>query len=494
MKKELFTRGIPLIIIVIFISVFAVLYYQPAATDRLPDDSINQDRSILTLRDLNRAFIDIAAKVKPTVVTVSTERLLSVRQGNPFGLPFSNDPFLDFFFGPRQKQDQSQERQYRQEGLGSGVIVSSDGQILTNNHVVRGADSIYVRTYDGKRYKAKIVGVDSKTDIAVLKIDARSLPAITIGDSDKLQVGEIVMAIGSPMSVNLAYTVTQGIVSAKGRSNVGLADYEDFIQTDAAINQGNSGGPLVNLDGDLVGINTAIVSQSGGFQGIGFAIPSNMATGVMKSLIADGKVIRGWLGVSIQDINEQIAGALGLSSAGGTLGGDVSPNSPASEAGIEAGDVITALDKRRISNSAQLSSQIAVTAPGTRVTLTILRDDREMDINVKLGELPGETAQVPDSGEIEQRLGFAVKTLTRELAGNYGLDRVLSGVVVTSIDPAGNAYQAGLREGDLIRSINKERITSEDQFYAKIKNMKKGDTVLLRITRQDRAFYIAFTF
>jgi serine protease Do len=446
-----------------------------------------QDRPINTLRDLNKAFIDIVAAVKPTVVTVSTERVITAHGMTPFG----NDPFLDFFFGPQNHQEMPQQ-EYRQQGLGSGVIVGADGLVLTNNHVVQDADSIFVRTFDGKKHTAKIVGTDPKTDIAVLRIDARDLPYITTGNSDDLQVGEIVLAIGSPMSENLAYTVTQGIVSATGRSNVGLADYEDFIQTDAAINPGNSGGPLINLDGQLVGINTAILSRSGGSQGIGFAVPSNMATRIMNSLISTGKVIRGWLGVSIQDVSEQIAGAMGLKEPSGALVGDVLADSPAGRAGVEAGDLITAMDGKEIKNSAQLRNEVASTAPGTNVDLTILRDEREKAITVTLGELPTDIAQVPGGQEMDQLLGFTVETLTPTLAQRYAINKDLTGVIITSVDPQSAAGQAGLREGDLIRSVNKQPVETKQQFAAQMAGKKQGDTILLRVFRQGNGFFAAF--
>lgn len=451
-----------------------------------------QDRPIMTLRDLNRAFIDLAAQVKPTVVTVSTERILTLRQRSPFGSPFANDPFFDFFFGPRDNRQQPREREYRQEGLGSGVIVSKDGYILTNNHVVTNADSIYVGLYDGRRHSAIVIGTDPQTDIAVLKIDTDNLPFITIGNSDSLQVGEIVLAVGSPMSENLAATVTQGIVSAKGRSNVGLADYEDFIQTDAAINPGNSGGPLVNLDGALVGLNTAIVSRSGGFQGIGFAVPSNMAMRVMNSLIAEGRVVRGWLGVSIQDIDETIARAMKLPQTTGALVGDVTDDSPAARAGLEAGDLIVSVDGRTIQNSSQLRNQIAATAPGSTVSLGIIRNDRSMTVSVRLGELPSEFARGGVTTDIQDLLGFSAQTINSDLARRYNIDSRATGVVVTSINSESEAYAAGLREGDLIRSVDRQRIQSADQFYTIVNEKKRGDSVLLRVIRGGNAFFMAF--
>ncbi|UCD63164.1 MAG: DegQ family serine endoprotease [Candidatus Zixiibacteriota bacterium] len=446
-----------------------------------------QDRPITTLRDLNRAFTEIAGDVTPAVVTVSTEKTLRLRQN-----PLFPDPFLDFFYGPDRRRE-PEEREFRQQGLGSGVIVSPDGNILTNHHVIADADSIYVRTLEGRRYPADVIGSDSKTDIAVLKIDATDLPIVKIGNSDDLQVGELVLAVGSPMSENLAHTVTQGIVSAKGRSNIGLADYEDFIQTDAAINPGNSGGPLVNLDGELIGINSAIVSRTGGFQGIGFAVPSNMAIGIMNSLLSSGKVVRGWLGVLIQDIDEDLSAALKLSSQGGALVGDVVPDSPADRAGFEPGDVITQMNDRKITSSAQLRNNVAATAPGTEVTFEVYRDAGSRRLSAVLGELPSEvTAGGAETG-LEDLLGFSVRSLTPDLARQYSINPNLSGAVVTSIDPASSAYRADLRQGDLIRSVNRRQVDSAERFYGLLEAAERGQTVLLRVHRNENTFFIAFT-
>lgn len=450
-----------------------------------------QNRPIVTLGDLNKAFVDLAAMVKPAVVTVSTERIHTY-QSSPFGNPFSNDPLFDFFFGPRGQRQQPQEREYKQRGLGSGIIVSDDGYVLTNNHVVDQADTIFVHTADGVSHDARVIGVDPKTDVAVLKIDSRDLDYIKIGDSDKLQVGEIVLAIGSPMSENLAQTVTQGIVSATGRSNVGLADYEDFIQTDAAINPGNSGGPLVNLNGELVGINTAIASRSGGFQGIGFAVPSNMAMRVMNSLISNGRVVRGWLGVSIQNVSETMVNAMGLKDMEGALVGDVLPDSPAGTAGLEAGDVIVGVDGQRVGNTAQLRNLIAGTAPGTDVTLQVVRNSKPLKVTATLAELPGDEGAVVSDRGLEDILGFSYKTVDRDLARRFDIDAVQTGAVVTSIDQSSAAYAAGLREGDLIQSAERSRVRTGEDLVRILSSKREGDTVLLRILRTGGGFFVAF--
>ncbi len=456
-----------------------------------------KDRPITTLRDLNNAFIEIAEAVNPTVVTVFTEKVYKVRETlSPFSF-FFDDPFRDFFgddffSGPRQRRQAPQEREYRQQGLGSGVIVSDEGYILTNNHVIANADTIYVRTIDERTIAAKVIGADPKTDIAVIKVDAKNLPVIKKGDSDKLRVGEWVLAIGSPLSANLAHTVTQGIVSAKGRSNVGLADYEDFIQTDAAINPGNSGGALVNLDGELVGINTAIASRSGGFQGIGFAVPINMAESVMASLIKSGKVVRGWLGVSIQDVNETMAKAMNLKNTEGALVGEVVNDSPAQKAGFKDGDVIIEMDGKKIRNASQLRNAVAATAPGTAVKLKIWRDGEERTLEVTLGELPADDKAPQIKQSLQELLGFSVTAMSRDLAEQYNLDANLKGVVVTAIDQASSAFRAGLREGDLIRSVNRKRVQDVADFNAALAGVKKSDTLLLQVARRTGSFYVAF--
>jgi len=419
----------------------------------LAETTSDRTRPLMTLKDLNQAYIDIANEVRPAVVTVSTERMIPVST-----LPFFQDPLLNFFFNNGQKQELPRQQEYHQKGLGSGVIMNADGVILTNNHVVEGADSIYIRTYDGRRFDATVLGTDPQTDIAVIQVQAENLPSIPVGNSDDLQVGEIVLAVGSPMSESLAFTVTQGIVSAIGRSNVGLADYEDFIQTDAAINPGNSGGPLVNLDGTLVGINTAIVSHSGGFQGIGFAVPSNMAIHVMNSLVSEGKVVRGWLGVSIQDISEAIASAMNLAMTHGALVGEVVSGSPADIANLKAGDVITHVDGHPVENTSQLRNMVASARPGTSVEITIVRDGRNQTLSVTLGELPGTMQQASADQEMNRLLGFSVGDVSTDPARQSQPDADHSSVVVTTIDPSSNAYRAGLRQGDLIREIDRHGI------------------------------------
>lgn len=452
-----------------------------------------EDQGIRTLNDLNRAFVSLAKSVNPSVVTVSTERVYRVRQDRLS--PFFRSPFDDFFedfFGRRQPRQEPEEREYRRSGLGSGVIVSTEGYIITNNHVIDNADTIRVTMMDRRVFPATVVGTDPQTDIAILKIEGQNLPAIPLGNSDDLEIGEWVLAIGSPLSVELAHTVTSGIISAKGRTGVGLAEYEDFIQTDAAINPGNSGGALVNMNGELIGINSAIATRTGGFQGIGFAVPVNMARSVMESLLEHGEVIRGWLGVYIQDIDELMAQAMDLPVNEGVLVSDVQENSPAQAAGLQQGDVIIRLENKQIFSQSQLRNEVASRLPDTTVKLTVIRDGRERTIDVKLGRLePEEMAVAPDT-DFDELLGFRVTNLTEEIAGRYGLDRSRTGVVVTDIQRNSTAARQGLREGDLITQVNRQRVENVNQFYENVRGMQRGDTILLNVTRENRNIFLAF--
>ena len=453
---------------------------------------------IQSLKSLNEAFVQIAESATPSVVTIFTEKTVNRRVVSPFD--FFGRSFDDFFGRPFNGFDTPQRtpgngRKEVQQGIGSGVIVTNDGYILTNNHVIDGADVVYIRTFDNRKIDAKVVGKDSKTDLAVIKVNANNLKPIQLGDSDKLRVGEWVIAIGSPLGENFARTVTQGIVSAKGRANVGLADYEDFIQTDAAINPGNSGGPLVNVNGELVGINTAIASRTGGFEGIGFAVPSNMARKVMTALITTGKVARGYLGVTIQNIDEDIAKAMHLKAGEGALVGTIVEGSPAAKAGLKTGDVIVDFNDRKVTGSMELRNAISSQLPGSTVKLRVLRNGTITLFQVRLEEQPARSVAASTTKEQEKIpaiFGFRAEALTAETAKKLNMNPAVGKVVITAIDSGSNAYFAGLRTGDIILSLNRRKINSLAEYNALCKDIKSGDLLFLLIERRGNNLYIAF--
>jgi serine protease Do len=436
------------------------------------------------------AFSEMVKVISPLVVNISTSKtLLKKDSSSPH---FFDGPFKDFF------EPFNMPRKWKEQSLGSGVIVSPDGYIITNNHVVEKSDEIKVTLFDKQVYTGKIVGIDPKTDLAVIKIPAKNLPAIKWGNSDGLNVGEFVLAFGNPFS--LGHTVTMGIVSAVGRANVGIADYEDFIQTDAAINPGNSGGPLVNVKGELVGINTAIFSRTGGYQGIGFAVPSNMAQSVMTQLINDGKVTRGWLGVTIQNFTPELAKEFGLKKAAGALVTDIFDGSPAEQAGLQRGDVILEVNDKKISNVEGLRNLVAQSKVGSKITIKILRSDKTMVLDVVIAEFPRDLthAQSQESdqnddimtGEANTLAGFTVMELTRNIAKQLDISKNEKGVVIVKIDPYSIAEDAGLKKGDVIQEINKKRIDSVGDFNKVRKSIREGDTALLFINRNGNKFYI----
>jgi len=439
------------------------------------------------------SFAPVVKRVSPSVVNIYTAK--TVRQ-NPQMSPLFDDPFFRQFFGvpfesiPRERQERS---------LGSGVILSEDGYIITNNHVVDGADEIKVALADEKTiYDATIVGTDPQTDIAVIKVDAKKLPAITLADSDQLEVGDTVLAIGNPFGVG--QTVTTGIVSAKGRGGMGIADYEDFIQTDASINPGNSGGALVDIEGRLVGINQSIISRSGGNQGIGFAVPINLARYVMERIISDGKVTRGYLGVMIQPVTPDLAKEFKLPENTGALVGDVTPKSPAAEAGLKEGDVIVEFNHKKVTDSRHLRLMAAQTAPGTRVPVKVLRDGKEETFTVKLGELSaeglakagGRSGGLRRSAQPDVLDGVTVDDITAQTRRQFNLPGGLEGAVVVDVDAGSPAAMAGLRPGDVILEINRQRVTSADEAV-RLSEQIKSDRVLLRVWSGGGSRYIVVT-
>ena len=439
--------------------------------------------STTALNALGNAFADVAEKVNPAVVTISTETVVSGRQRSPF----SGSPFEDFF-----RRMYPQEG-FKQQGLGSGVLVQSDGIILTNNHVIENADDIVVRLIDGREFAAEVKGRDPRTDLAVISIDASSLPSVNLGNSDEIRVGQWVLAVGSPLGEQFAHTVTAGIVSAKGRTGVGLTQYEDFIQTDAAINPGNSGGALVNLKGELVGINTAIASRSGGNIGIGFAVPANLAKKVMNDILSKGKVVRGWLGVGIRDLTSEIADMYELQSTDGILIREVFADGPAESAGIEAGDIVVEVSGRKVRNTTELSTLIGSTEPGTSLKLTVIRDGNKKNVSVTLAEYPEDGAQF---ASVENRsvesLGMQVETLANQHRSQYNLRSRDQGVVITALASGSIGTRAGLQEGDLIAKINRVSVSNVQEFNNVMQQLKASDPVVFFIKRNNRKLVIDF--
>jgi len=441
------------------------------------------------LNQFSVAFESAAAKVNQSVVPIYSEQVTEVE--NPFAS--GNDPFKDFFGQDFFKRFFGPERQKEVERtLGSGVIVSKDGYILTNNHVVDGSQKLTVVLANKEKYTAKLVGRDPNTDVAVIKINAKDLPAATLGNSDEVKIGEWVIAVGNPFQ--LMHTVTAGIISAKGRSSVNLATYEDFIQTDASINPGNSGGALADLDGNVIGINTAIYSPSGGNVGIGFAIPINMAKTVMEELISKGKVTRGYLGLIPQDIDQSLAKALNLKTTEGSIVGDVTAGGPAARAGIKHGDVILEFNGKKIENSTELRNIVAATPPGSSVTVKVLRDGKEKDLTVTLAERPSDEelakgSKAEPEQETQKKLGLSIQTLTPDIAGqlNYKNDH---GVVVTEVTPGSPADDAGLQRGDLIKEVDQAIVRSVTDFQKAVGTLHSGDSIAFLVRRGQNTFYI----
>ncbi|MEW6068661.1 MAG: DegQ family serine endoprotease [Nitrospirota bacterium] len=436
------------------------------------------------LSKTNEAITEVVAAVKPSVVNISSTKTVKTHGFSPF----FDDPFFRRFFGDEFRFFEK-PREHKQYGLGSGVIVDKDGYILTNNHVIKGADEIKVKLPDKREFKGKVIGTDPKTDIAVIKIDTKNLPIIKFGDSDKLRVGETVLAIGNPFG--LTQTVTSGIVSATGRANVGIADYEDFIQTDAPINPGNSGGALVNIKGELIGINTAIFSTTGGYQGIGFAIPSNMAKVVMESLVHEGKVVRGWLGVSIQSLTPDLSKHFNVKDGKGCLVTDIIENSPAEKSGIKRDDIIIEFDGKEIEDPTDLRNRVAGTVPGREVEIKFLRDGKIKSVKVEISELPSEMEKLP--GEFDNLLkGIHVQNLTSMIRKNLQVPKRINGVLISDIED-GSPAEGVLSKNDLILAINKKEIKNMDDYKVLVSKIKADEDILLLIYRNGSTIYITLS-
>jgi serine protease Do len=437
-------------------------------------------------------FVEIAKSVKPAVVNIAATRSGKSIEG-PHGSPL-DDPFFRKFFGDEFFKRDAPQREPRERGQGSGVIVEANGLIITNNHVVSKADEIRVFLSDKREFKGKLIGTDTKTDIAIVKIEATGLPTVPWADSDQLEVGEYVLAVGSPFG--LTQTVTMGIVSAVGRASMGIAEYEDFIQTDAAINPGNSGGALVNVRGELVGINTAIFSQSGGNMGIGFAVPSNLSRTVMDQLVRTGKVVRGWLGVAIQDLSPELATQFGITDTKGVLVSDVMEDSPARKAGFERADVITEYDGKPMDSPTHLRNAVAQTPIGKRVSVKLIRDKKPKTIEVTIVEQPKSLGQpgAEESRESAAPTGILsdidVRELTEELATRYGLKASDRGVVVIRVKSGSTAEEMGVREGDLILEVNRKAVTSLKSYEHAASGLAKDQAVLLLLKRKGQAIYL----
>lgn len=432
------------------------------------------------------SYAPLVKAVLPSVVNISTSKVVHNRMSSE-DMPM--DPFFRQFFGQDGNGQFNTPKDSRENALGSGVIVSPEGYILTNNHVVDGATDIRVTLSDKREFQGHVVGADSKTDIAVLRIDAKNLTPITIGDSSKVEVGDVTLAIGDPFGVG--ETVTSGIISATGRGNLGIEDYEDFIQTDAPINPGNSGGALINDRGELVGINTAILTHGSGSEGIGFAVPSDLARQVMDQILKTGHVTRAYLGIYPQDVTPAMARAFGEKQTEGIVVGDVSPNSPAQTAGIQRGDIILDVNGKPVTDSNQLRMSVSMMQPGSEVTLKFLRNGDMRDATVKLAEMPTQTAKADSNGDQDGSKalnGVEVENLNADIAQQLGIAAQTKGVVVTNIDPASQLADSGLQKGDVIQGVNHQPVNNVSEFESAVR--KAGDNPLLLVNRGGRTLFI----
>ena len=434
-----------------------------------------------TAKDWRKGFVEVAKKVKPSVVAIRSERTVTVGPGTGEDF-FKGTPFEDFFKehgGPPVKR--------RQMGEGSGVIVDAQGYILTNYHVVAGADKISIHLFDGRELKGTVRGTDPRTDLAVVRVEATDLPIATLGDSDKLQVGEWAIAIGSPFG--LEETVTVGVVSAKGRSGLGTGNYEDFIQTDASINPGNSGGPLVNIDGKVIGINAMIIQPG---QGIGFAIPINLAKTIMSELIKTGKVIRPWVGIGLQDITSDLMKFFNLKEKGGALISQVYAGSPAETAGLKVGDVVIEIDGVKVTNSQDVVREVLKKQVGQRVNFVILREGKRTEISLTTAQMPEKIGEREPVQPTREWFGLRVSNITPDLAKQLGLKKT-EGVVIVGVEPNSIAQAAGLMAGDIILEVNRQKVSSEKDYRSGMEKAKPDQGILLLIDRAGSTLFVTLT-
>lgn len=474
MSNRIFRNVAVILVFSFFIPVFAV-------------DEGNGDNGVAMLRRTGKAFAKVAAEAIPAVVSVKVEKSIDVSGG----VNSEHEELFEYFFGPRHRYRVPKER--KQVGQGSGFIVSEDGYILSNHHVVGGADKITVTLGDGSELDAELVGSDKKSDVAVIKIDGKDHPVISLGDSDLLAIGEWAIAVGNPFGLEASVTV--GVVSATGRRNLGITGaggYEDFIQTDAAINPGNSGGPLLNIEGEAIGLNTAIFSQSGGYMGIGFAIPINMAKGIKDQLVEFGKVTRGFIGIEMdpQDISSDLAELFGLKKNKGVIVTNVLENSPAEKGGIEKDDVIIELNGKEVDNFLTFRNSIAMHAPGTKIKLVVWRDGKKVKLKIEVGSQEESAALGSVSSETAREFGFEVKDIDKELVEKYGLD-VEEGVVISKVIKGSSAERKRLREGVVITSVNRRRVDSVKEFNAIFDKLEKDELRVYVFIRSDgRSGYV----
>ena len=452
-------------------------------------DSLPKNDKLTTVRSIGQAFVEVVKKAQPSVVNVTTEKTITVKPWEKYGEDFfKGSPFEDFFkgfgFSPREK---GKEYRHKQRSGGSGVIVDKEGYILTNNHVVEGADKVKIRLNDGREFTAIVKGQDSRTDLAVLHIKAKDLPVAILGDSDKLEVGEWAIAIGSPFG--LEHTVTVGVISAKGRTGLGTGTYEDFIQTDASINPGNSGGPLINIDGEVVGINAMIIQPG---TGIGFAIPINMAKQILNDLIKQGKVVRPWLGISVQDLTPEMAEQFQVKEKEGVIVAQIHQGTGAEKAGLASGDIMKSVDDKAIKNTNELIKEIQKKKVGQKVKLNVVRDGKPMTIEVTLTAMPDKPEALKEK-EGEEKLGARVQELTPQLSARYRISsEIKRGVIVIGVEEGSPADELGLQEGDVILEINRKKIETTKDFDKAIKDINLDKGIVFRLHRRGNTFYHSF--